>query len=166
VATELNDGQKSLVAEWIKAGAGLSEVQKRILGEFGISMTYMDVRLLTIDLGVQVKNKVEPPPPKPVEPEPALSDVESFPSAAGDVLEDGADDGAGGNVTVGVDRIMKPGSLVSGTVRFSDGVSGTWMLDRMGRLALQTDTPGYRPSAPDLQSLQVELRKALERAGF
>jgi hypothetical protein len=74
--------------------------------------------------------------------------------------------GKGGSVSVSVDRVVKPGSLVSGTVRFSDGVSGSWFLDRLGQLALQTAKQGYKPSGSDLHAFQSELRKALERSGF
>ena len=46
----LTDEQKAAVAEWVRDGAGLSDVQKRLQSEFDISMTYMDVRFLVIDL--------------------------------------------------------------------------------------------------------------------
>ncbi len=41
----LSDEQKSAVAEWFAAGAGMAEIQKRISSEFGIDLTYLDVRL-------------------------------------------------------------------------------------------------------------------------
>ena len=53
----LSDEQKSAVAEWFAAGAGVAEIQKRISSEFGIDLTYLDVRLLVADL------------PQPAEPE-------------------------------------------------------------------------------------------------
>ena len=67
---------------------------------------------------------------------------------------------------VTVDRVMKAGSLASGTVVFSDGVSASWMLDQMGRLAVQAGKPDYRPSEQDLAAFQDELRAALETQGF
>ena len=39
-----------------------------------------------------------------------------------------------GSVTVELDRIVRPGFMVSGNATFSDGVSGKWALDQMGRL--------------------------------
>lgn len=71
-----------------------------------------------------------------------------------------------GRVTVEMDRVVRPGSVVSGTVSFSDGVSGKWALDQYGRLMLDTGTPGYKPSAPDVQAFQRELQLQLQRHGF
>lgn len=74
--------------------------------------------------------------------------------------------GAAGNVTVEIDRITRPGTVVSGAVTFSDGVSGKWALDQYGRLMLDTGTPGYKPSQADVQDFQRELQMQLQRHGF
>lgn len=85
--------------------------------------------------------------------------------AAEEALPEEAPAGPGG-VTVELDRIMRPGTVVSGTVTFSDGVSGKWALDQYGRLMLDTGQPGYKPSAPDVQAFQRELQAQLQRQGF
>lgn len=74
--------------------------------------------------------------------------------------------GAAGGVTVEIDRITRPGTVVSGAVTFSDGVSGKWALDQYGRLMLDTGTPGYKPSQTDVQDFQRELQMQLQRHGF
>lgn len=71
-----------------------------------------------------------------------------------------------GGVSVELDRITRPGTVVSGSVTFSDGVSGKWALDQYGRLMLDTGQPGYKPSAPDVQAFQRELQTQLQRHGF
>ena len=38
------------ITKWIADGMGLSDVQKKINQDFGIVMTYMDVRFLVDDL--------------------------------------------------------------------------------------------------------------------
>ncbi|MDA0989181.1 MAG: hypothetical protein O3A51_00330 [Verrucomicrobia bacterium] len=161
---ELTDEQKAAVSEWVAAGAGLSEVQRQLLTTFGISMTYMDVRFLVLDLNLQLKDKPGPKPaPEPSAPagQPATEDL------AGDAGQDGDALGAPvSGVRVEVDRITKPGSMVSGTVVFTDGVNATWALDQMGRLALGGSPPDYRPSDEDLQGFQDTLRRALETRGF
>ena len=53
----LDDAQKRKVAEWIEQGAKLSEIQDKLATEFGLRMTYMEVRFLIDDLGVQLKDK-------------------------------------------------------------------------------------------------------------
>lgn len=73
--------------------------------------------------------------------------------------------GAGG-VTVDLDRVVRPGFAMSGTVSFSDGVAGKWALDQYGRLMLDTGQPGYKPSAPDVQAFQRELQMQLQRHGY
>jgi len=153
---ELTAEQKQTVERWIKEGLGLSDIQKKLLAELGISLTYMDVRLLVIDLGLNVKDKaVVSTTAKPLD--------KTGPGPA--VME--PDRAAGlSRVTVDVDRVMRPGSLVSGTVRFSDGVTATWMLDQLGRLALDAGKKKYTPSEPDVEAFQEELRKVLERQGF
>lgn len=89
--------------------------------------------------------------------------ADEFPDEAGVP----ADAPAGtGNVTVELDRVVRPGAVVSGTVSFSDGTQGKWALDQYGRLMLDTGQPGYKPSAPDVQAFQRELQMQLQRHGF
>jgi len=160
---ELSESQKEAVKKWVEEGCGLSEIQKRLMSEFGISATYMEVRFLIIDLGLKIKEK---------ESKPAAAETNRRGVTSEQLEEEEYADeeplpgGAGGRVTVQIDRVMKPGSILSGTVTFSDGVSASWMLDQMGRLALATGKQGYQPSPADLQDFQFELRRLLETRGF
>ena len=159
----LTEQQKQDVRAWLADGASLSDVQKRLREEHQVAMTYMDVRLMVLELGAPVKDK---PQPKPVAAPPA--------EAAGDAdepLPDGemgaAADAAAGGVRVSVDRVVQAGALASGTVTFSDGVTAKWMLDQMGRLGLSSvSKPGYRPSPEDVQAFQVELQNQLASRGY
>ncbi|MCK5851050.1 MAG: hypothetical protein KAH23_09055 [Kiritimatiellae bacterium] len=153
---DITEEQKVVVGKWIEDGLGLSDIQKRLSDELGVSMTYMDVRFMVLDLGLDVQDKVVAKP---------VVDPVDGGDGAGDLAGNPGDDLAGG-VSIEVDRIMKPGSVVSGTVVFSDGVSASWMLDQMGRLALDAGTPDYRPSESDLAAFQQELKSALEKKGF
>lgn len=160
---QLTDEQKKQVAAWVRGGAGLSEVQKRLASELGVSMTYMDVRFLLIDLDLKLK---ETPKEKPT---PVLEKPRADDDGPG-LLADGpgADEpapGAGG-VTVELDRLQKPGFLVSGTARFSDGVTATWGVDQFGRLALDAGRRGYKPSNEDIQAFQMQLQNLLARRGY
>ena len=58
----LTEEQKADVAKWFAAGASLDEIQKRMKTEFGVHMTYLDLRLMVADL------------PQPVEMEPSAPD--------------------------------------------------------------------------------------------
>lgn len=166
----LDDLQKQTVAKWIEDGAGLSEVQRRIKDEFGVSMTYMDVRFLVLDLGAQVKDRKSDEPRKESKQDAeAAAPVRDGVSENGDAVdESSSDDGGenplvgGGAVTVDLDRVVRAGAMASGTVTFSDGVTGSWYLDRMGRLGLtKVSKPDYQPSREDLEAFQMELQNKL-----
>ena len=60
-----------------------------------------------------------------------------------------------------------PGALASGTVVFSDGVTGKWIVDNYGRPGFtEISQKGYRPSAADAQAFMQELNLALQQKGF
>ena len=90
---------------------------------------------------------------------------DDYPASDDAGLPDAAPAGPG-SLSLEVDRIMRPGTVVSGSVTFSDGVSGKWALDQMGRLMLDTPQKGYQPSPADIQTFQRELQTQLQRQGF
>lgn len=158
---QLNDEQKALVGQWVKEGCGLSEIQRRLTDQCKTSLTYMDVRFLLIELGLELQEKKTSAPAPKAAPAPATED----PLPGDDLLPDEAAPALGG-VSVDVDRIMRPGSLVSGTVVFSDGVKATWSLDQQGRLALGGTDKSYRPAAQDIQEFQMTLARELQKRGY
>ncbi len=190
----LTPEQKQSVASWVAAGDNLSAVQKKLAEQFKISLTYMDVRFLVDDLGLELKNAAPKADvsdvsksagaavPRAPAPEkkgfidkmkekvglgPAEEDelpAEGLPEPDADELSDAPAGQAG--LRLEIDRIVRPGAAVSGSVIFSDGVSGKWALDQYGRLMLDTGNPGYKPSAPDVQAFQLELQTQLQRHGF
>ena len=134
----LDDRQKDLVRQWAAEGAGLSEIQRRIKDEFGISMTYMDVRFLMLDLHADVKDKPEPKSGErgtgngesgtgnreewdnrqTVKPSNRQTDGDAELDEEG-YTPPGME---GGNVKVELDRVVRAGAMASGSVTFSDGV--------------------------------------------
>lgn len=175
---ELSDQQRQAVREWVAAGASLSVVQQNLKREFGITLTYIDTRLLVLEIGAEVQDKPEPKPPKEVAPkqaEPQAEDpyAEEFeedeagaPAEATVPAEPQPDGSAAAKVTLTLDRLVVPGAMVSGSVTFSDGVKARWLIDQHGRFGLDAETPGYRPSNPDLQAFQMQLRTELQRHGY
>ncbi|HUD82397.1 MAG TPA: hypothetical protein VMQ67_02795 [Candidatus Saccharimonadales bacterium] len=149
----LDETQRQAVTTWINDGLKLSEIQKRLEIDFGLRVTYLEVRLLVDDL--KLKPKDPPPPPKPVAP--------AVPEPAADLP---AGLPASGGVSVTVDQLTRPGALVSGKVKFSDGKSADWFLDQAGRLGLAPGEKGYKPPAADLQEFQIALQSELQKLGF
>ena len=161
---ELSAEQKKEVAAWVDAGAGLSEVQRRIESDWAIRMTYMDVRFLIDDLEVTL-----PEAPKPKEPKPKDSPgggKEGLVNAAGRQIPGAGGAAAPGKVSVTVDKLPRPGSLVSGGVVFSDGTKASWMLDQYGRLGLDGVAPDYQPTEADMSAFQRELQNAARQLGL
>ena len=50
--SEPSDEQKKEISKWVTEGIGLSDIQKKINKDFGVVMTYIDVRFLVDDLNL------------------------------------------------------------------------------------------------------------------
>ena len=151
-----SDSQKRDIALWVNEGLGLSEIQKRINEDFGIVMTYMDVRFLVDDLNLDLVDLEEEEPEEEEDSESGVSDV----SESDDPL---ANDGG---VSVELDPVTPPGAMASGSVTFSDGQHKKWTLDQFGRLGLSGGEEGYKPSDDDVIEFQKQLDAALRGKGF
>jgi hypothetical protein len=156
----LDESQRQRVTAWILQGAKLSEIQSRLAEEFGLRLTYMEVRLLVDDLKLTPKDPERPkePEPPPAQ-EPKSADLKGGASAPGSSA-------AIGKVSVTVDQLTRPGAVASGKVTFSDGQGGDWYLDQTGRLGVVPRQQGYKPSAADVQQFQAALQSELARMGF
>ena len=187
----LSEPQIAALRQWAADGATLSDIQTRLADEFGVHMSYMDVRFLILDLGIElVEPKAPAPaadadlakaaPPAPGD-EPAPYDDGLGPEdadTADDDFADGADSSAPdapaqdaaapANVRVEVSRLARPGFAVTGTVTFSDGVTADWGVTARGELDLVADEahPDYRPSPKDAQAFMTELRRAITKMGM
>jgi hypothetical protein len=141
---QLSADQIASIKSWAAEGAQLPDIQLRMKEDFGISVTYMDTRFVVLDLGIElIEEKKEEPVPE----------ITEAPIPTGEV-------------TVTMDSIAVPGSLVSGKAIFSDGESAIWMLDQTGRPSLDPDTPGYQPTQEDIVEFQKQLRAHIESTGL
>lgn len=143
----LTESQKVTLSGWLTQGCTLSEVQTQLKSEFDITMTFIEVRFLIDDLDLELKKD------QPVE---ATDDAETV--AAEVEPETG--------VSIEVDVIVTPGAMVSGDVRFSDGVKAKWQVDQSGRLGLTGMEEGYQPSPADVQEFQSALQSELQKKGM
>ena len=157
---KLTEEQLKSVAAWFAAGASLDEIQKRLVAEFGVHLTYFDLRMVVAELP-------QPEEERDVVDEPDDEAAERrFPQEI--PSEDaGEQEGVPSELSVTVDALMIPGTMASGDVVFSDGVKGKWYLDQMGRLGLGGDLPqGYRPSPADAALFQARLMETLRAKGL
>lgn len=146
---KLTPEQEAAVRSWVADKATLNDIQNRLRDELDIRMTFMDVRFLVLDLGLELYT----PPPEPEEKpeEEPLLDAGYNPDES---------------VVLSVDEIMLPGTMASGKVTFSDGVLATWYVDQAGRLGVQAANPGYQPPTEDVASFQSQLQTILRRLGM
>ena len=150
---DLTDEQKSVVSQWVSEGESIAKIQNLLKENFNLGLTYMDVRFLVDDLGVVYKDSNE-----------TLGDEDDTESEIEEITKESSDPSG---VTVDVDSVIRPGSLVSGNVRFSDGKILGWQLTSSGQLGLiPGDDTEYRPSNEDLQSFQTQLQDVLKEKGF
>ncbi len=143
-ASKLTPDQIATLKERAAQGASMSDLQRVLKDEFGISITYMDTRFLVLDLGIELIEETKVEEKKEEKPAPVPT----------------------GTVEVTMDTLTLPGALVSGKVTFSDGETAIWMLDQNGRPGLDPDTPGYRPSQEDVMEFQVQLRALIQKSGL
>ena len=179
---QLDDQQKKIVAGWIEEGLDLSAIQARLESELDISMTYMDVRFLVGDLELMPKDEEEPAEedddeveeepvgampggPTPEDPFPVQEDPMAdapTPAQDGAPSDEMPEPGSGGDVSISVSPVTKPGMMASGSVTFSDGVTCDWYLDQFGRPGLVPPAEGYRPPDADMPVFGQKLQEALQ----
>ena len=157
--------QKREIANWINQGVGLSDVQKRLNDDFGISMTYMDVRFLVDDLDLTIQDEDEPEPSKESD-QSGTSSEDSNISEEPQTTDDSDLSGESSSVSVTVDKVTRPGVMASGVATFSDGVDCPWYLDQFGRLGLIPKQEGYKPPDGDLEDFQKQLDAELRKTGI
>lgn len=173
---DLSPSQKESVQKWASEGASIAQIQNLLKEEFSIGVTYMDVRFLVDDLGVVYSDKKEGEETESggltqeltEEDTSCRENLEANSGSNGEEADlGGTETTEGGAVLVDVDAVIRPGSLVSGTVRFSDGVSLGWQLTSTGQLGLVPgEDPEYRPSNEDIQAFQSQLQAVLKEKGF
>jgi hypothetical protein len=149
---KLTEAQIETVSTWAEQGANLNEVQQRLKSELGISITYLEARMLLMDVGVKIKEKPKPEPTP--EPAPSVDDW-APPSTTPDAAN-------GGKVSVNVDPVASDGMIASGKATFSDGQIVVWYVDPSGRLGMKAPFAGYQPPAPDIPMFESELDRLLQ----
>ncbi len=169
-----NDDIKSFIAEKVAEGISLSKIQDALLAEKKVKMTYMALRMLASEIENAQWTKLDKPEPKTATPNAAPSapaeqelDAEpedAIPEAGENDLESQAPDGdasaqIAGKTTVELSKLVKPGTVANGSVKFGSGVTADWYLDQYGRVGL--GNPSGKPTEMDITEFQVELQKLL-----
>ena len=150
---------KSYMASRIAEGTSLSDIQNEVNEKFGQKYTYMDIRILasTLDIDWEAKNRAKKAEEKPAQTEQVPE--EELPAENAEQAAPAPGAGTGKTV-VEVSKLMRPGTALSGTVKFASGSTADWYIDQTGRLGLE-NLQGERPTQEDIQQFQTELERAV-----
>ncbi len=141
-----------LIARLISEGNSLSDIQKILKNEHDIQLTYMELRMISSDLEVSWE-KIDASKVKE-------QDKIVDPSKATDHGD--LDDQSTSGTVVSVSKVVRPGAVMSGDVKFKSGATAEWQLDQLGRLGLNPTGDSEKPTEDDIQEFQVELQKSLQ----
>ena len=151
-----NEERKQIIQDLLTKGFTLNQIQDHLRNEKGDSITYMELRLLLSELPdakLPEKEFTKVPHPPDIK-QPAM------PGQA-----EPAPKGGGGKVSISVDQVPQPGSMLSGYARFPSGAKGHWFLDGSGRLGVEPELGTGKPTQKDMQEFSTELRRILEQSG-
>ncbi len=151
-STKLSPDQLELVRRWAAQGIDLNGIQKRLVADCGVHMTYMDVRFLLLDHGIEIATALSAP---------AAKEAPSVPAAPQEAVPAESARTAADIVQVVLDELQIPGTLLSGKAVFPSGIRGAWQIDQMGRFGWSDISA--TPSPEEMRAFEVELRKILSR---
>ena len=149
----LENDIKIFMASRIAEGVSLSDIQNEVNEKFQLSMTYMDIRILAAGLDIDWQAKAA------AKAEEEKKEEENAPEEAA-APEEAPAAPADGKTVVEISKLMRPGTALSGSVKFASGSTADWYIDQTGRLGLE-NLVGSQPTQEDIQQFQVELEKAV-----
>jgi len=159
---------KRFMAQKLQNGTSLSEIQKLVNEKFQQHMTYMDIRILASELdGVDwraLDPRAQAEAAKKAKEE-AAEKAAPADDADAEVPAEGAQDEAAqtGSTVVELSKLVRPGMMISGTVKFASGSTAEWYVDQMGRLGLE-NLKGEKPTPEDIEAFQIELERVARKA--
>ncbi len=155
-----NAETRKIVSAMLAEGAGLSEIQTRLASEHQIKLTFLDLKLIvseiegaasSLDKNSKQQDKSDDAINGKKQQVEHLDDED-----AGAVNAEIMDEGA---TVVEMDKLLKPGTAISGNVKFASGAKADWAIDHYGRFTLHNAVG--KPTQDDLALFQEELRKKL-----
>ncbi len=159
MSAKLTSDQLELVRRWAAQGVDLNGIQKKLVADCGVHMTYMDVRFLLLDHGIEIATAS---PESAARLETAQDKAAPATPTAQDAPASAAQDApAAAKMQVELDDLQIPGTLLSGKADFPSGIRGAWQIDQMGRFGW-SELSGT-PSPEEMQLFETQLRQLLSR---
>lgn len=164
-AVMTNEERQVIVGELLSKGQTLSQIQDYLHKEKNDPITYMELRLLLSDMpDAKLPEKELPKTVLPSANSAAVTGRKAAPTDR-ESATPAKESPAGGRLSVSVDQMPAPGSMLSGYARFASGAKAHWFLDEMGRLGLEPELGTGKPTQADMQEFSTELRRMLQQAG-
>ncbi len=154
------DEIKRYIAELLNKGVSLSDIQKQLRSEKGVTMTFLDLRLMVSEIENIDWSKLQPEE-KPKEPKKVDPENGVLPDDEDEAIGANDEDAAAGTTVVELSRLTRPGTVANGSVKFASGVKANWTVDQYGRLGIDKATG--EPTPQDIKEFQTELQKMLSQ---
>ncbi|MBE6435050.1 MAG: hypothetical protein E7030_02465 [Akkermansiaceae bacterium] len=155
MSSKINTEQLEMVRLWASQGIDLNGIQKNLVAECGVHLTYMEVRFLLLDHGIEIARQQEAPKPAPA-PQPQ-AEQPAAPAPAADPMTGAAPV----KPTMSLDDIQIPGTILSGKCEFPSGTKVAWQIDQMGQL--NCSQLSGTMSQEEQQAFVFELRQILSK---
>ena len=155
MSTKLTDDQLEQVRLWASQGIDLNGIQKNLVAHCGVHLTYMEVRFLLLDHGIEIAQAAPEPTPAPQAAPSPQAQQQPTPAA------DSAAEPRPVVPTMTLDDIQIPGTLLSGKCEFPSGTKVAWQIDQMGQLACSKVCGDMTPE--EQQAFVFELRQILSK---
>lgn len=141
---------KKFMEEQVKAGKTLPEIQQLIGEKFDRKMTFLEVRLMASELKDIDWQEEEPAEADDTPDQEAQPDHDALSEA-----------NTPGGCVVEMSKLVKPGAVAHGSVKFPSGVTADWSVDQLGRLGLSNNSG--KPDEDDIKAFQKELQRLFAR---
>lgn len=132
----------AFIAEQLNQGVKLSTIQTMLEKDFGIKLTFMELRLIASDLEVNWDKQGHVP----------REEIKVTPKAVKTPCE---------TALITISKITKPGTMINGEVTFKSGNRAEWWIDSTGRPGLNP-LEGYDPpEQEDIPDFSMRLQEVL-----
>ncbi len=157
-----NNELKKIVSEYLNQGISLSDILKKLDTDHAYKTSFMELRLLAASLE-DIKWESLPGEKSAkaaVKEKSASGDVEHIEEDDEEEKEISSDKSEWSQGTVvEINKLVRPGSVLSGSVKFASGASAEWVLDQAGRLMFEKAKG--KPTQEDLKEFQMELQRKI-----
>ena len=153
---------KKFMSEKLAEGLSLSDIQKLIAEKFGRKLTYMDIRVMASELDNVDWDAHDPKAQEKAKAAAKKAEEDKNPDEPVDPAVDSVPADGPGKTVVELSKVVRPGTMAGGTVKFGSGVTAEWFVDQTGRLGLDK-VKGGEPNETDVRDFQQELQKLFER---